>query len=147
LNDVTARLPALVELLRTFPAESVILDGEVLGVAVTEVESGSPRDGDGGRPDLFQTTASRFSRHDGAGAGLEVRFFDCLHLDGTDLLDRPLTERRAALERVAGEWCIPATLTADDGVAASVLETALAAGHEGVMVKRADSVYEAGRRG
>jgi DNA ligase-1 len=74
-------------------------------------------------------------------------FFDCLHLDGEDLLDRPLLERVAALERVAGPWRIPGEVTADPGAAGEVLRAALAAGHEGVVVKGAASTYEAGRRG
>jgi DNA ligase-1 len=78
---------------------------------------------------------------------LEARFFDCLHLDGDDLLDQPLTARRAALERVAGRWLVPGEITDDPATAQEVLDQALAAGHEGVMVKAADSPYEAGRRG
>jgi len=73
-------------------------------------------------------------------------FFDCLHLDGEDLLDRPLLERLAALEKVAGPWRIPSQVTDDPSAAAEVLRAALAAGHEGVVVKGAQSLYEAGRR-
>jgi DNA ligase 1 len=82
-----------------------------------------------------------------AGAGLQSRFFDLLHLDGEDLVDRPLAERLVALERVAGPWRIPGVITADPGEAQRVLDDALAAGHEGVMVKDAASTYDAGRRG
>jgi DNA ligase-1 len=81
------------------------------------------------------------------GAELHAWFFDCLHLDGRDLVDEPLVERLAALERVAGRWRIPATVTDDPVVGAAVLDEALAAGHEGVMVKAVGSHYEAGRRG
>ncbi len=48
-------------------------------------------------PDVFQDTMHRFSLGD-----VQARFFDCLHLDGTDLIDAPLTDRLDALERVAG---------------------------------------------
>jgi DNA ligase-1 len=113
----------------------VVLDGEVLGVD------------DGERPGLFQDTMSSFSQRDGAGAGLGVRFFDCLHLDGKDLIDEPLLQRVEALERAAGPWRVPATVTDDVEVAAAFLDGALAAGHEGIMVKAAGSTYEAGRRG
>ena len=78
---------------------------------------------------------------------MAAHLFDCLHLDGEDLLDRPLLERLAALERVAGPWRIPGQVTDDPAAAEEVLRAALAAGHEGVVVKGASSPYEAGRRG
>ncbi len=135
LNDVTARLPGVVAAVRSLPVSSVVLDGEVLGT------------GDGERPDLFQDTMSRFGRHDGAGAGLGVWFFDILHLDGRDLLDEPLLERARLLDAVAGPLRIPSIVTDDPDAAADFAAGALAAGHEGVMVKGAQSRYEAGRRG
>ena len=151
LNDVTGRLPGIVALARRLPARALVLDGEALGV------------GDGDAPEVFQETMSRFGRHaappsgedteaaversDGEVTGLEARFFDILHLDGDDLIDRPLAERLLTLERVAGPWRIRGELTADPAAAQRVLDEALAAGHEGVMVKAAASPYEAGRRG
>jgi len=135
LNDVTSRLPGVVAAVRALPVTSVVLDGEVLGT------------GDGERPDLFQDTMSRFGRHDGAGAGLGVWFFDILHLDGRDLLDEPLLERARLLDAVAGPLRIPAIVTDDAEAAADFAAGALAAGHEGVMVKGGQSRYEAGRRG
>jgi DNA ligase-1 len=135
LNDVTGRLPGVAATVRALPVSQVVLDGEVLAM------------GDGG-PDLFQDTMSRFGRHDGeAGAALAVWFFDCLHVDGRDLLDEPLTERARVLDRVAGALRVPSVLTDDPDVAAAFSEEALRAGHEGVMVKGAASRYEAGRRG
>jgi DNA ligase-1 len=136
LNDVTSRLPGVVAALRSLPAECVILDGEVLGVGADE------------RPDLFADTMSRFGRSSApGGAELTVWWFDCLHLDGVDLIDRPLAERRVLLEQVAGTGCVPATMTDDPVAAQAFLDAALAAGHEGVMVKAVGSRYEAGRRG
>jgi len=84
---------------------------------------------------------------DGEAVGGEVRYFDCLHVDGAHLVDRPLVERVAALDLVAADWRIPAVITTDADEAATVLDEAIAAGHEGVMVKDAASTYEAGRRG
>nr|MDQ3642686.1 ATP-dependent DNA ligase [Actinomycetota bacterium] len=135
LNDVTSRLPGVVRLVGSLPAERLVLDGEVLGV------------GDDERPDNFQDTMSRFGRHDGAGADLGVWFFDLLHLDGRDLLDEPLLDRAALLDTVVGALRVPSVVTDDPDVAAAFAEGALAAGHEGVMVKGAASRYEAGRRG
>jgi DNA ligase 1 len=136
LNDVTDRLPGIVDLVRSLPADRLLLDGEAVGVGEDEL------------PRTFQDTMSAFGREDGvAGAGLQSRFFDLLHLDGRDLIDVPLEDRLAALEGVAGPWRIPGVVTRDAGEAQRVLDEALAAGHEGVMVKDAGSPYEAGRRG
>jgi DNA ligase-1 len=136
LNDVTDRLPGIVDLVRRLPAERLLLDGEAVGVGEDEL------------PRTFQDTMSAFGREDGvAGAGLQSRFFDLLHRDGDDLLDRPLRERLAALEEVAGPWRITGVITADPGEAQRVLDEALAAGQEGIMVKDAESRYDAGRRG
>jgi DNA ligase-1 len=135
LNDVTARLPGVVAVVRGLPAERLVLDGEVLGT------------GDDERPDLFQDTMSRFGRHDGGGGDLGVWFFDILHLDGADLLDEPLLARADLLTAVAGRLRVPSVVTDDPVVATRFAEGALAAGHEGVMVKGATSRYEAGRRG
>jgi DNA ligase-1 len=135
LNDVTDRLPGVVAVVRSLPVERVVLDGEVLGV------------GDDERPDVFQDTMSRFGRHDGGGADLGVWFFDILHLNGTDLLDAPLLDRGALLTAIAGPLRVPSIVTDDPDVAADFADRAIAAGHEGVMVKGASSPYEAGRRG
>jgi DNA ligase-1 len=70
-----------------------------------------------------------------------------LHLDGEDLLDTPLEARAARLGAIAPELKIPGVLTSDPSEAQRVLDDALAAGHEGVVVKDAASLYAAGRRG
>jgi DNA ligase-1 len=96
----------------------------------------------------FQDSASEVRAEVPAGhATVTPWFFDLFHLDGTDLLDRPLAERRAALGEVAGRWQVPGTITADPAVGEAVLASALDTGHEGVVVKAAGSTYEAGRRG
>jgi DNA ligase-1 len=133
LNDVTERVPGLVALARSLPADVVVLDGEAVGL------------GDDERPELFQDTMSRFDVE--AGSSLTIRFFDCLHVDGVDLVDRPLHERIEALGRVTGPWRIPGIVTDDPTEADAFLAESLASGHEGVMVKNIDSLYEAGRRG
>ena len=75
-------------------------------------------------------------------------FFDCLHLDGDDLLDRTYEERVAALDRVVPDGArVPRAVTTDADEAERFLEDALARGHEGVVVKALEAPYEAGRRG
>ena len=127
LNEITGRVPGVVEVVRALPVSSVVLDGEALAV------------GDDGRPRMFQDTMG-----DGA---LRPFFFDVLHVDGDDLVDLPLSERLDTLDRIAGPWRLPATSTDDPEVGESVLVDALDAGHEGAVVKSLASAYEAGRRG
>ena len=130
LRDVTDGLPALTALLRSLPCDAVVLDGELVGWNEEQT------------PEIFQDTMRRMSVGDVA-----ARFFDCLHLDGVDLIDLPLTDRLDALDRVAGPWRVPNVITDDAAVGDAFLAESLAAGHEGVMVKTASSHYEAGRRG
>lgn len=137
LNNITHRLPGVVAIAHAIPASSVVLDGEVLGV-----------DADA-KPRAFQDTMSAFGRDDamGAGDGLLVRFFDVLHADGVDLIDEPLVVRQQRLDELVGDLAVPRVHTADPLAAQLALDTALAHGHEGVMVKSLDSIYDAGRRG
>lgn len=136
LNEVTARLPAIVAAARAMPHGAFVLDGEAIGFGLED------------RPGPFQETMASFGRHDGvAGAGLAVRFFDLVHLDGDDLLDRPLLERLAALDAVVGPLAVPRTVTEDVAAAQRFAADALARGHEGVMAKAVASPYEVGRRG
>jgi ATP-dependent DNA ligase I len=136
LNDVTARLPEVVEVVRGFPSNEFVLDGETIGLSTEE------------RPERFQDTMSRFGRDQIDDAPqLHAFFFDCLRADGVDLLDRPLEERREVLARVAAGRIVPALVTDAADAGEAFLAEALAAGHEGVMVKALSSTYEAGRRG
>ena len=135
LNDVTHRFPGVVEIIRALPATSVILDGELIGLHEDDV------------PRLFQETAGSFGSESGSTFTLQPFFFDCLHADGIDLIDRPLSERQLTLDRVAGSMRVPTIDTTDADIASRFSDSALAAGHEGVMVKALDSTYEAGRRG
>jgi DNA ligase-1 len=134
LNEITDRLPGVVAATLDLEVDSAVLDGEAIGI------------GPDGRPRLFQDTVSVGEGTSGDGA-LRPFFFDLVHLDGDDLVDAALAERRELLRRVAGDHVVPSELTADPAVGEQVLAEALAAGHEGVVVKGASSPYEAGRRG
>ncbi|WP_378734405.1 ATP-dependent DNA ligase [Nocardia brasiliensis] len=136
LRDITAGVPELVELVAGLDCTSVVLDGETLALT------------DSGRPRPFQETMSRFAEVSSTRELLlHPYFFDCLHLDGQDLLDAPLSERRAALTKVAAAHSIPALIRPDEEAAAEYFDGALAAGHEGVMIKSLAAPYAAGRRG
>ena len=143
LNDVTHRLPEVVDIIRSLTVDSVVLDGEVLRMRAD------------GRPEAFQETMSRFGTEidTDASDGLETLtslrpyFFDCMHLNGEDLLDAPLADRLVALAAAVGRYRVPQVIT-DDPVEAQIFaDDALDRGHEGVMVKAVGSHYEAGRRG
>jgi DNA ligase-1 len=150
LDDVTARLPEVVEAALALPVTDLIADGEAIALRPDN------------RPHRFQVTASRFGK--GAGRGgkdrsaevataraaqpLSVFFFDILHLDGVDLLDEPTHARISALDAIVpAEHRVNRLVTADTAAAQGFLDATLAAGHEGVMAKSPDSPYEAGRRG
>ncbi|WP_292763181.1 ATP-dependent DNA ligase [Microbacterium sp. UBA3486] len=135
LADVTHRVPELVEIVRALAVTDVILDGETLSL-----------DEDGG-PRPFQETMSRFGADVSRELVLRPWFFDVLHVDGRDLIDEPLSVRLAELERVAGDWRMPGIVTDDAEAAERLSREALAAGHEGVVVKAIDAPYAAGRRG
>jgi DNA ligase-1 len=135
LREITAAVPELVELVRNLPARQVVLDGETLALA------------DDGRPRPFQETMSRFGATSERELLLHPYFFDCVHLDGTDLIDAPLRERNVALHKAVGDLVIPGVLEPTQEEADQVLADALRHGHEGVVVKTLDSVYQAGRRG
>lgn len=135
LNRVTDRLGDIADLVRRFPADSFVLDGEALWLA------------DDGRPARFQETAGRFGTDDLPERGLRPFFFDLLHLDGEDLIDDPLRVRRVRLERLVSDFAVPGRQAHQTAETAEVLAEALGRGHEGVVVKGMDSTYEAGRRG
>ena len=136
LNDVTDRLAGVARTVLDLPGGDLVLDGEVLGL-----------DADGA-PRRFQDTMGDFGADEsGRGSGLRGFFFDVLHADGT-LVDEPLSTRREVLAATVPEASrLPSIVTADAAEAAAFLDRAIAAGHEGVMVKALESSYDAGRRG
>jgi DNA ligase 1 len=133
LNDITDRLPGVVRAVLSLPVERVVLDGEALWM------------GDDG-PASFQDTVSQIDA-DAPPEGIVTFLFDVLHLDGEDLLDTPLADRSARLEQIAPRLRVPSLTTSDPEAAERVLREALDAGHEGIVVKDAASLYSAGRRG
>ncbi len=135
LNDVTHRFPAVVDTILGLAVHSVVLDGELIGLHEDDL------------PRLFQETAGSFGRETGGSIRLQPFFFDCLHVDGIDLIDQPLIERQITLARVTGPMRVPTLETTEATEAIAFSDAALAAGHEGVMVKALNAPYEAGRRG
>ncbi|SDJ23189.1 DNA ligase-1 [Frankineae bacterium MT45] len=138
LDEVSDRLPEIIELVRRFEASRFVLDGEVLLLRPD------------GRPEPFQVTAARFAsgRPNAAGQLLTPFFFDLLHLDGVDLIDEPAARRIDALERLVPAQYRPRRIVTDDASqAASFFDEVVASGHEGIVAKSLAAGYEAGRRG
>jgi len=138
LNDVTERLPGVVDLVRSLPGSDLVLDGEVLGLSEDE----SPR--------RFQDTMGDFGADGGAGrgGGLRAFFFDVLLAEGDAAHSRPLRERHDQLSHIVPSEHRPASVVTDDPrVAQDFLDSIIDAGHEGVVVKDLDQPYQAGRRG
>jgi DNA ligase-1 len=136
LDDITARVPEVVAAVGELPVRQVVLDGEAIAL-----------DG-AGRARPFQETSSRAAQRTVATVRLTPYFFDLLHLDGADLLDEPGTARWAALARaLPADLLVARTTVSTVDEAKLAFEAALAAGHEGVVVKAAAAPYDVGRRG
>ncbi|MBE7701187.1 ATP-dependent DNA ligase [Oerskovia sp. Sa1BUA8] len=148
LDDITARVPEIVADARSLASDRFVLDGEALVVGPDGVA----------RP--FQETAARSATRDAPGASGEAReaalagalalrpyFFDVLHAEGRDLIDAPLRERLAVLDRVADSFTVHRLTTSSPGAAHEYFAEAVREGQEGVVVKSLDAPYAAGRRG
>jgi DNA ligase-1 len=142
--DEIVEFPELNVFFAKLPGE-LILDGEILAwhgsrpLPFTELQKRLGRK----QPDLWL-------QHE-----IPVRFaaFDLLYQDGTLLLDETLEQRRARLEKILPPRDPSAIYTAAaircESVAAiqQAFQDSLAAGHEGIVVKRPESFYTPGRRG
>jgi DNA ligase 1 len=141
LREVTVAVPEVVAAVRAMPAREIVLDGEVIALRPN------------GSPQPFQITMRRFGRKldvETLRAELPVTpfFFDLLYLDGTPLIDEPLSRRFDLLSgQISQAHAVPRLVTASPIEAAVFTDRAFAAGHEGVMAKATDAGYAAGRRG
>lgn len=143
LDEVTDRVPELVERVLALAPPRLVLDGEVLALRPD------------GRPLPFQVTSARVARRGDVAAArattpLTPVVFDLLHLDGDDVLDEPYATRRELLdESLPADLLVPRVVVdaADADRARAFADATLAAGHEGVVVKALGAPYEMGRRG
>jgi ATP-dependent DNA ligase I len=138
LDDITARLPEVVEALAGLPVRAAVFDGELIALRPD------------GRPYPFQDTSGRAASEAAIEnpVPLSVFLFDVLHLDGSDLIDLPDEERHAALAAVVpADMLMPRLVTDDPDEATAFFKDAVAHGHEGVVVKALTAPYAAGRRG
>jgi DNA ligase-1 len=137
LDDITARVPEVVEAALALPVRSAVLDGEAIALRPD------------GRPHPFQVTSSRLGTTTGrSDLPLSALFFDVLHADGEDLIDATGAARAEVLAAAVPEPLrVPRHIVATPAEAEAVLADALAHGHEGVIVKSLEAPYAAGRRG
>lgn len=159
LEDVTQQFPDAVQAVKSgVTAEEVVLDGELVGYTPTSITSGQ-------RVSVpFQDLSRRVKREEDIQAMAReipviIHVFDCLY-DGTSLVERPLETRLdrltetfhavepdpddgiGGLELASAVWARPE----EPGPAEDLYETALAGGHEGLMLKDPTATYEPGRR-
>jgi ATP-dependent DNA ligase I len=147
LDDITDRVPEVVELISSLPLGIAILDGELIALHHD------------GRPKPFQETGSRTASRTDPAVGrartpLTAYLFDILHLDGSDLIDEPAHVRRSVLEDAVPLPHLTPRLRVDDitepaqiAAATAFAADAVRFGHEGVVVKADDATYQMGRRG
>ncbi len=127
-NNLTSDYPQVQSAVSALAANEAVIDGEI--VAFDQE----------GRPS-FQQLQHRTAR------GTAIRFFafDLLHLNGHDLRDVPLEERRKRLERLLRKSGIEFSQELP-GNPEQVIQAVAEVGLEGVVAKRRASRYEAGKR-
>jgi len=145
-ENVTSQFPDVVESVKAHvSATSAILDGEAVGY--------DPKT----RKYLaFQSVSQRIKRkHDinemAKRFPVEVNIFDCLYIDGKNMLKKPFSQRREAIEKsvknTAGLIKVSEMIITDSKKAAEAFyKKALSEGNEGIMAKKSNAVYKPGSR-
>ncbi len=139
-NEITAQYPALAAELAAQPAAQMLLDGEIVALD----EQGLPS---------FQRLQQRMhltrpediQRQD-AQMPVVHYVFDLLYLDGFDLTRVPLAQRKSALAQALLPSPLVRHLDEIDADGEEAFHHAVKLGLEGVMAKRGDHTYEAGKR-
>jgi len=141
LDDITDRLPEVVDVIAALSAHTLVLDGEAIALRPD------------GRPQPFQITGARTASTKDpvllrAQTPLTTYVFDVLHIDGRSLMEEPLETRREVLDGLLSPPNrVEAVITDDPSVAQAFFAEQVAAGHEGVVIKDLAAPYAAGRRG
>lgn len=139
LEEMTASLPDVVEMLDKATDHDVIIDGEVIAIM-------------NGKPMPFQTILRRIRRKHDIGDATEAItllpwVFDILAADGTTLIDLPFRERRRILESVMNAYVAPQLVSDSAEEIEAYYHASLDSGNEGIMLKVLDSPYLPGNRG
>ena len=143
-NEKTAQFPEIADALRAWARrrkQPLTLDGEIVALDAA------------GEPTGFQQLQGRIhqlevSKEAAAGGRTAFIAFDLLRDGRTDFRERPLTERREALERIFGRARSPILRISESvrGDGRVLYKRALDSGWEGLIAKRADSRYRSGKR-
>ena len=139
LEEMTASLPDVVEMLDKATDHDVIIDGEVIAIM-------------NGKPMPFQTILRRIRRKHDVGDAQEAItllpwVFDILAADGETLIDQPFLRRRQILESVMNAYVAPQLVSDSVDEIEAYYHTSLDNGNEGIMLKVLDSPYLPGNRG
>ncbi len=142
LEDTTKAFPDVVERFARIGGKAVI-DGELLAW----------RDGRALNFTVLQQRLARKKVSEALVAEIPVAFigYDLLYRDGQLLLDAPIEQRRAALEELfaglgEGLFVSPQRRLGTREEVDELFDAARARGNEGLLLKRAGSRYEAGKR-
>ncbi|HEY3861840.1 MAG TPA: non-homologous end-joining DNA ligase [Verrucomicrobiae bacterium] len=131
-KDFGKRFPDVLEAVKSLALNDAILDGEIVALDAK------------GRSSFQLLQAYDLGEEKPA---ILYYVFDLLHLSGQNLRNRPLAERkellRTALAGAPKMICYSASLEGDVN---KLLKQAARLGLEGLIGKRADSIYEPGRR-
>jgi bifunctional non-homologous end joining protein LigD len=129
-NDFTRKFAKIASAVSKIKATSLILDGEAVAVDAQ------------GKPS-FQMLQNRASLP--PSWSLAYYAFDLLHLNGLELKDLPLRERRAPLQKLLGKSGVLLSQSLP-GTLSQIMQAVKAHGLEGVIAKRLDSKYQPDRR-
>ena len=133
--DWTHRMKPLAAALASLPVESALLDGEVVVL-----------DSDG--TTSFANLQAAFQ--DGTKHTLTYFLFDLLHLNGRDLREIPLLERKKLLRKLLSDEDAEGPVRISDhltGDAGEIFSNACKLGAEGIISKLAEGKYCSGRGG
>jgi len=148
LENVTAQFPEIVNMVKeNVKADRVIMEGETVAIQGIGEEKRKPR--------LFQDLSKRIKRKYDIDEmvekiPVEINLFDIVYLDGRLLMNEKFEDRRKILEKIIKTTerfrLAEQIITDNEKIAEEFYNHALKEGHEGVMAKRLDAVYQPGLR-
>lgn len=136
-RDISGEYPELTDLAKYIRARTAILDGEIV---VLDEKGGSD----------FQGLQARFGIKNPSlkvqqAAPPTLYLFDVLYCDGYDVRRTPLSERKQLLSQIVSVTSKVRISTHQVGKGKAIFEAAVKNGLEGIIGKRSDSSYPAGR--
>ncbi len=146
LEEVTKQFPDVVQSVKeNINCKNFILDSEVVGF-----------DSDKKRFVSFQQISQRIKRKYNIEEMIKklpvvVNIFDAMEIDGKNLINSPLEERRKLMQKIIKSKkheleLIEQLITDDSEEAEQYYQDCLGKGHEGVMMKNLEGIYKPGSR-